>query len=121
VVADFENRLGTELDVQVATSTTDLDATTLHLRASETNIGNLFADAIRASVGADIALVNSGAIRGERIYPAGALTRRLLLAMHPFGNLVANSSSPDGPCRRRSTTACRSCRKRLAFFPRCRA
>jgi 2',3'-cyclic-nucleotide 2'-phosphodiesterase (5'-nucleotidase family) len=89
VVADFENRLGTELDVPIAASTMDLDATTLHLRASETNIGNLFADAIRASVDADIALINSGAIRGERLFPAGALTRRLLLTMHPFGNLVA--------------------------------
>lgn len=89
VVADFEDRLGTQLDVQVAASLMDLDATTLHLRASETNIGNLFADAIRASVDADIGLINSGAIRGERLYPAGALTRRLLLAMHPFGNLVA--------------------------------
>ncbi len=89
VVADYERRLGTELDAGVAASLTDLDATTLHLRASETNIGDLFADAIRASVDADIGLINSGAIRGERLYPAGPLTRRLLLAMHPFGNLVA--------------------------------
>lgn len=89
VVADYERRLGTQLDAQVAASLIDLDATTLHLRASETNIGNLFADAMRTSVNADIGLINSGAIRGERLYPAGALTRRLLLAMHPFGNLVA--------------------------------
>ena len=88
VVAEFENRLGTQLDAEVAATLLDLDATTLHLRASETNIGNLFADAIRASVNADIGLINSGAIRGERLYPAGPLTRRLLLAMHPFGNLV---------------------------------
>ncbi len=89
VVAEFENRLGTQLDAEVAATLLDLDATTLHLRASETNIGNLFADAIRASVNADIGLINAGAIRGERLYPAGALTRRLLLTMHPFGNLVA--------------------------------
>ena len=30
----------------------------------------------------------------ERLYPAGALTRRLLLAMHPFGNLVAKLELP---------------------------
>ena len=89
VVADYERRLGTEMDTPVATSLVDLDASTLRLRAGESNIGNLFADAIRASVDADIGLVNSGAIRGDRVYPAGALTRRVLLAMHPFGNLVS--------------------------------
>jgi 2',3'-cyclic-nucleotide 2'-phosphodiesterase (5'-nucleotidase family) len=94
VVAEFERRLGTEMDVPVATSLVDLDASTLRLRAGETNVGNLFADAIRASVGADIALVNSGAIRGDRVYPAGVLTRRVLLAMHPFGNVVSKLELP---------------------------
>ena len=51
--------------------TVDLDAEELRLRASETNIGNLVADAIRESVQADVGLVNGGAIRGDRIYPAG--------------------------------------------------
>ncbi len=94
VVADYERRLGTEMDAPIAASLVDLDATTLHLRAGEVNIGNLFADAIRASADAEIALVNSGAIRGERVYPAGALTRRTLLAMHPFGNLVTKLELP---------------------------
>ena len=44
----------------VATSTVDLDAEELRLRASETNVGNLVADAIRESVQADVGLINSG-------------------------------------------------------------
>lgn len=91
VVADYEGRLGTELDQIVAATTLGLDAEELRLRASETNLGNLFADALRASTGADIAIMNSGSIRGDRLYPAGPLTRRTLIAMHPFGNTVTKA------------------------------
>jgi 5'-nucleotidase / UDP-sugar diphosphatase len=86
VVASYEARLGKELDEVVGTSTVGLDATGLR-EISESNLGNLVADALRADVGADIGLTNAGAIRGDRLYPAGPLTRRTLLAMHPFGNV----------------------------------
>jgi 5'-nucleotidase/UDP-sugar diphosphatase len=92
VVNSFERRLGTELDAVVATSTIDLDAEELRLRAGETNLGDLFADAIRASVGADVAIMNSGSIRGDRTYEAGPITRRTLIAMHPFGNAVTKAA-----------------------------
>jgi 5'-nucleotidase / UDP-sugar diphosphatase len=94
IIAGYEARLGPELDVAVARSTVDLDAEELRLRASETNIGNLVADAIRESVQAEVGMVNGGAIRGDRIYPPGSLTRRLLLAMHPFGNVVVKLELP---------------------------
>jgi 2',3'-cyclic-nucleotide 2'-phosphodiesterase (5'-nucleotidase family) len=88
VVSAYETRLGTELDVVVGSSRVPLDADSIRMRAAETNLGNMFADAMRAEVGADITIVNSGSIRGDRIYPAGALSRRTLLAMHPFGGVV---------------------------------
>lgn len=88
VVKDFETRLGTALDVVVGESTVPLDALSVRLRAAEQPIGNLFADALRAETGAAVALMNSGSIRGDRVYPAGPLTRRTLLAMHPFGNVI---------------------------------
>jgi 2',3'-cyclic-nucleotide 2'-phosphodiesterase (5'-nucleotidase family) len=88
IVASWESRLGTEMDRPVATTRVPLDAVTLTLRTSETNLGNLIADAMRAEVGSDVAIVNSGGIRGDRVYPPGALTRRDLLQMHPFGNTV---------------------------------
>ena len=65
-----------------------------HLRTSETNLGNLVADAMRAEAGTDIAIVNSGSIRGNRIYPAGPLTRRTLIEMHPFDNVVVKLAMP---------------------------
>ncbi len=87
-VADaFEARLGTELDMVVGASTADLDATGRRL-VGETALGNLIADALRANVNADVGISNAGGVRGNRVYPAGPLTRRTLLSMHPFGNIA---------------------------------
>ena len=85
-VAAYESRLGKELDEVVGTSTVGLDATDLR-EIGESNLGNMVADALRADVGADVGLTNAGGIRGDRVYPAGPLTRRTLIAMHPFGNV----------------------------------
>jgi 2',3'-cyclic-nucleotide 2'-phosphodiesterase (5'-nucleotidase family) len=87
-VADsFEKRLGTELDRVVGTTTAPLDTTDQRL-VGETALGNLIADALRDDVSADVALSNAGGARGSRVYPAGPLTRRTLLSIHPFGNVV---------------------------------
>jgi 5'-nucleotidase / UDP-sugar diphosphatase len=94
VVAAFETRLGTALDAVVGSTTVPLDASTIRSRSAETNLGDFFADAIRADAHADIALMNSGSIRGDRVYPAGPLTKRTLLAMHPFGNVVCTIALP---------------------------
>jgi len=88
VIANYEKRLGTAMDTVIAASLVDLDAVAQRLRSGEAALGNMVADAVRMSVDADVALVNSGAIRGDRVYPAGAWTRRTLLEMHPFGNVV---------------------------------
>lgn len=88
VVASYTSRLGDELKAVIGTTRAPLDGVSQRLRTSETNLGNLVADAVRANAGADIAIVNSGGIRGDRIYAAGPLLRRDLVEMHPFGNIV---------------------------------
>jgi 2',3'-cyclic-nucleotide 2'-phosphodiesterase (5'-nucleotidase family) len=88
VVADYETRLGTALDTVVATSVVPLEGESRQIRSSETNLGNLLADAMRAYVRADVAIINSGSIRGDRTFAAGQLSRRELLTMQPFGNKV---------------------------------
>jgi 5'-nucleotidase len=88
VINDWESRLGAELDAPLATSTVALDALESSLRTRETNIGDLFADAMRQQAGADVALINSGGIRSNRVYPPGPLSRRNLLELHPFGNIT---------------------------------
>src|SRR4030095_16506101 len=54
----------------------------------------LLPDAIRAHAGTDVAILNSGSIRGDRIFPPGPLTRRTLLTIHPFGNVVCKVEAP---------------------------
>lgn len=94
VVKAYDAKLGTELKVVVGETAVPLDAVSVRLRAGEMPIGNLFADAIRAGTHADVALMNAGSIRGDRVYPAGPLTRETLLAMHPFGNVITTLEIP---------------------------
>ena len=94
VVNSYESRLGAELDVVIGSTRVGLDADSVRMRAGETNLGNMVADAMRAEVGADVAVVNSGGIRGDRIYPAGPITRRTVIAMQPFGNVLCEIAIP---------------------------
>jgi 5'-nucleotidase / UDP-sugar diphosphatase len=87
IVKRYEGELSKELDVSLGTTAVDLDSRSASVRSAETAMGNLIADAIRASTGADIAITNGGGIRGNKQYPAGAtLTRRDILTELPFGN-----------------------------------
>jgi 2',3'-cyclic-nucleotide 2'-phosphodiesterase (5'-nucleotidase family) len=87
-VADgYETRLGKELDTVVGTSTAALDASNERL-VKETALGNLIADALREDVKADVGISNAGGARGSRVYPAGPITRRTLVSIHPFGNIA---------------------------------
>ena len=53
----------------------------------EAAIGNLIADAMRARYNSDLAIMNGGGIRGNRVYAAGSeLTRRDVLKELPFAN-----------------------------------
>ena len=56
------------------------------VRNSETNLGDLCADAIRSSMDADIGYVNGGGIRSN--IPSGDVTFNNLLSVFPFNNTV---------------------------------
>jgi 5'-nucleotidase len=93
-IASFESRLSTALDTVAGNTRVPLDGVSQHLRSSETNLGNLAADAIRADAGADVAIANGGSIRGNRVFPAGPLTRRTLVEIHPFDNVICVVAVP---------------------------
>ncbi|MEZ0172157.1 bifunctional UDP-sugar hydrolase/5'-nucleotidase [Microvirga sp. TS319] len=87
VVKGYEDKLSKELDVEVGMTETPLDSRRATVRGGEAAMGNLIADALRASVGADVAITNGGGIRADKQYTAGQkLTRRDILAEMPFGN-----------------------------------
>jgi len=57
------------------------------IRSQEVNMGNLVADALRAVLSTDVALVNSGGIRKD--IPQGVFTYKDILEVLPFGNMCA--------------------------------
>lgn len=86
-VQGYLDKLSAELDVEIGTTTTQLDSRRASVRGIETAIGNLIADAMREGVGADVAITNGGGIRGDKIYdPGTVLTRRDIQTELPFGN-----------------------------------
>jgi 2',3'-cyclic-nucleotide 2'-phosphodiesterase (5'-nucleotidase family) len=86
-VKRYTDKLDAELGVKIGTSSTALDSRLETVRTQEATIGNLIADAIRAAMGADVAITNGGGIRGNRTYDAGyQLTRRDVFTELPFGN-----------------------------------
>ena len=86
-VSEYQKGLSKELDVTLGKTAAELDSRKATVRSSEAAIGNLIADAMRERMDTDLALMNGGGIRGNKVYPAGAdLTRRDILTELPFGN-----------------------------------
>jgi 2',3'-cyclic-nucleotide 2'-phosphodiesterase (5'-nucleotidase family) len=99
VVRAYGDRLGRELDVVIGKTSVALEARRGPLRTRETNLGDFIADAMRAHARTDVALVNGGGIRGDRVIPPGPLTRRDLAAISPFGNVVMTLELTGGTLR----------------------
>lgn len=73
------------LSQKIGESLVDLDGREDQLRRGETNLGDLVADSwIERFPQADASLVNSGSIRGGKIYPAGTLTYLTVNEILPF-------------------------------------
>jgi 2',3'-cyclic-nucleotide 2'-phosphodiesterase (5'-nucleotidase family) len=88
LVGRYVTQLDQELGQPLGTAATALDSRTSAVRSQETTLGNLLADALRDALHADVALLNGGGIRGNRLYAAGTtLTRRDVLQELPFGNI----------------------------------
>jgi 5'-nucleotidase / UDP-sugar diphosphatase len=88
LVRDYARRLDRELDAVVGKSTVPLEARSATLRTEETNLGDFVADALRERLGTDVAVINGGAIRTNRTVPPGLLTRRDVLSLLPFTDMV---------------------------------
>jgi 2',3'-cyclic-nucleotide 2'-phosphodiesterase (5'-nucleotidase family) len=88
IVKTYTDRLDSELGKVIGKTAVELDSRIDTVRTGEARIGNLIADALRDSLGADLAITNGGGIRGNRVLAAGSgLTRKDILTELPFGNL----------------------------------
>ncbi|MEQ3353603.1 5'-nucleotidase C-terminal domain-containing protein [Aedoeadaptatus acetigenes] len=76
----------TKLEREVGTTAVELDGVREHVRAQETNFGNMVADAMREAAKSDIAITNGGGIR-ESI-PAGKIDMTQIWTAFPFGNTI---------------------------------
>ncbi|MEK6300331.1 MAG: 5'-nucleotidase C-terminal domain-containing protein [Acidobacteriota bacterium] len=92
IIDDYEKqleaRLGVKLDERIGESKVDLDAQQDSVRAKESNLGDFIADTFLEWTNADVALVNGGGIRSDRLYPAGTITNRHVFSILPFKNKV---------------------------------
>ena len=89
VVGQYQDRLKQiypGLEDKIGDSLVELEARSAFVRRGECNLGNLLADVYRQSVGADVALVNSGGIRSDKTYGPGDITRRDILNILPNKN-----------------------------------
>src|SRR5574341_624881 len=88
LVRAYAKRLDVELDVVIGRTDAPLEAHGARLRTQETNVGDFVADLMRERMGTDLALLNGGAIRTNRTVPAGPLTKRDVMSLLPFTNVV---------------------------------
>ena len=95
MVDTFTKKLDDSLNVEIGSTEGMLDSRRNVVRAEESAMGNLIADAMKAATGADIVITNGGGIRGDRTYDAGAkLSRRDILTELPFGNVTVLTEIP---------------------------
>lgn len=86
-VAGHLAALQADLAVELVVTDTELDTRRESVRRGESAFGSLVAEALREASGADAAIQNGGALRGDRLYPAGSrLTRGDIVTELPFGN-----------------------------------
>ncbi len=88
----LRTRLGPE--EVVATATAPIEARDAVSRREESAIGMLVTDAIRAGTGADVALINSGAIRLDDVIPSGAITNYTLESLFLFADETRSVTFP---------------------------
>lgn len=80
--------LARELETPVGSTTIPLDARETLTRRQETPIGRFIAALMRERVGGQVGLLNSGAIRGNRVIPPGPITTGDVRRLLPFSNTV---------------------------------
>ncbi|XP_022237436.1 uncharacterized protein LOC106478186 isoform X1 [Limulus polyphemus] len=73
-----------KMDTLLGHFTVDLDGRFTSVRTKETNLGNFICDTMLSSTHSDLAILNSGTLRLDRVHPAGAFTMRDLVTMLPM-------------------------------------
>ncbi len=97
LVRDYAQRLEVETSRVVGFSAVDLEGESVDVRSRETNFGNLLADLALKQSGAEIALINGGAIRGN--IPAGSVTLKQIMRTLPYNDPLISVKVKGGELR----------------------
>ncbi|XP_042547049.1 snake venom 5'-nucleotidase-like [Dipodomys spectabilis] len=84
IVKEFTQNIQYMLEEVLCPIDTELDGREITVRRSESNLGNLVTNAMLEATRADVALLNSGTLRSDRIHPPGNFTLHDLLAVLPI-------------------------------------
>uniref|UniRef100_T1ISA7 5'-Nucleotidase C-terminal domain-containing protein n=1 Tax=Strigamia maritima TaxID=126957 RepID=T1ISA7_STRMM len=80
----YSGLVDSRMDVVLGTFSVDLDGTFASIRTRETNLGNFICDVMLASTHSDLAILNSGTLRSDRIHRKGQFTMRDLHTILPI-------------------------------------
>ncbi|XP_012880689.1 PREDICTED: 5'-nucleotidase-like [Dipodomys ordii] len=84
IVKEFTQNIQYMLEEVLCPIDMELDGREITVRRSESNLGNLVTNAMLEATRADVALLNSGTLRSDRIHPPGNFTLHDLLAVLPI-------------------------------------
>jgi 2',3'-cyclic-nucleotide 2'-phosphodiesterase (5'-nucleotidase family) len=87
LIEHYVRRLHEETGRVIGHSAADLDGERETIRTRETNLGNLLADLARRETGAEVALINAGAVRSS--LASGPVTYRRLMEVLPLDSSLA--------------------------------
>lgn len=76
--------VGASMDTVIGQTDVELDSCFASIRTQETNMGNFVADAMRARVKTDVAVINSGTIRADAMIEKGLLRMRDIVSLLPM-------------------------------------
>ncbi|MBD1379914.1 5'-nucleotidase C-terminal domain-containing protein [Metabacillus arenae] len=92
VIKEIEEAQKEILAEEIGTTTVKLDGEREHVRAGETNLGNLITDSMLEVTGADVVLTNGGGIRAS--IDEGVITKGEVITVLPFGNYIQTIDVP---------------------------
>ncbi|KAK7079008.1 hypothetical protein SK128_013735 [Halocaridina rubra] len=81
---EYEAVVGEKMEETLGTFSVELDGRFSAIRTSETNLGNFICDIIMAACNGDVAIINSGTLRSDRVHPVGEFRMRDLMTVLPM-------------------------------------
>ncbi|KAL1616645.1 hypothetical protein SLS56_011327 [Neofusicoccum ribis] len=84
LIDGLTSKLKTKLEKPIGYTAAPLDARFTTVRTRESNMGNFVCDLMRLTYNGDCALMASGTIRGDQIYPPGVVRVKDIMNCFPF-------------------------------------